>query len=61
MSLVPTASPTKTPLSVGCYGAASSDITIVLVLMHGGINNPTLGEQFGVSQNKPSNKGLSAL
>ena len=56
-------------MCVGCYGAAFSDttivlkcdFTIVLMLMHGDINNASLREKYGVFQNKPSDLGPSDL
>ena len=35
----------KTPISLGHYGAAFNDVTIVWMLMQGDVNNPSLDEQ----------------
>ena len=46
---------------MGRCGAAFHDVTIVLTLPRGDVNNPLLGEQFGAFQKKPSDLGPSDL
>ena len=57
MSPSVTASSAKTLLSVGNYGAACSEVTIVFTLMHGEVNNPLLGEQYPDSKVHGANMG----
>ena len=45
MSPATTPSPAKPPLFLGRYGAAFSNVTIVLTLMHGDVKNASPGEQ----------------
>ena len=54
ISQVMIASPAKTTWSVGRSGAALKDVTILLTLMHGDVNKPSLGGNRVRSKNKQS-------
>ena len=53
---------TKTSIPVGRYGDVSSDVTIMLMLMHGDVNIPWLEEQkYGTFQNRLNELGPNDL